>query len=139
MNVKKLVLAWLAGFAVMFLLSGLWYELLMADYYNVQFADVERIKPLFLWIVIGYLIGSFLLAYIYPIGYKGGPPVKEGMKFGFFMGLIMILPIELILYGVHTVPLGATFIDIIYQVLEKTIGGTFIGLVYGTISQAGSD
>ncbi len=135
MNIKKLVSAWLAGFIVMFSLSGLWYMVLMPDYYSVQFADVARAEPLFTWIVLGYLVVSFLLAYIYPIGYKGKSPLKEGLRFGFFMGLIIALPMGLILYGVHTYPLTATLVDIIYLVVEKTIGGIVIGFVYGSSAE----
>ena len=131
MNTKKLVFAWLAGFVAMFLLSGLWYMVLMPDYYGTQFADVSRAEPLFTWIVFGYLVGSFLLAYIYPIGYKGESPLKEGLRFGFFMGLLLAVPSMFIGYAVNTYPLSGTMVDIIYQIVEKTIGGGVIGYVYG--------
>ena len=132
MDTKKLITAWIASFIVMFSLSGLWYMVLMPEYYSVQFADVERTEPLFTWIVLGYLVVSFLLAYIYPFGFKGNSPMKEGLRFGFIMGLIIALPLGLIFYGVHTIPLSATLIDTIYMVVEKTIGGVVIGFVYGS-------
>ena len=131
-------LAWLTGFVVMFLLSGLWYMGIMGDYYNEQFAEVNRAAPMMLWIVLGYLVASFLLAYIYPIGYKGGAPAKEGLRFGLFMGLVMSLPVGLILYGVNTIPLSGTLVDTIYQVVEKTIGGLVIGIVYGSSAKTTS-
>ena len=136
MNFKKLVFAWLAGFFAMFLLSGLWYMVLMADYYSVQFADVSRAEPLFTWIVLGYLAVSFLMAYIYPMGYKGLSPVNEGIRFGFFMGLIIAVPSMFIAYAVNTIPLTGSMVDIIYQIVEKTIGGGVIGYVYGSSAEA---
>jgi len=136
MNAKKLVLAWLAGFVVMFLLSGLWYLVIMKNYYQVQFSEVNRAEPMILWIFLGYLIAAFLMAYIYPIGYKGGSPAGEGLKFGILIGLLMALPVGLIFYGAYTIPLSGTFVDIIYQVIEKSIGGVIIGLVYGRSKQA---
>ena len=136
MNSKKLVFAWLAGFVAMFLLSGLWYMVLMPDYYATQFADVSRAEPFFTWIVLGYLVGSFLLAYIYPVGYKGGSPVKEGLRFGFFMGLIIAVPAMFIAYAVNTIPLSGTMVDTIYQIVEKMIGGGVIGYVYGGSTKA---
>ena len=135
MNVKKLVMSAIAGFIVMFIISGLWYMVLMKGYYNDQFADVYRPEFKMVWIVIGYLVWAFLMAYIYPIGYKGGPPVKEGLKFGILVGLISVLPIGLVLYGAHTVPLTGTLVDAIYHVVEKGIGGIVIGVVYGNITE----
>lgn len=139
MNLKKLVFAWLAGFVAMFLLSGLWYMVLMPDYYSAQFADVSRAEPLFTWIVLGYLVGSFLMAYIYPIGYKGMSPINEGLRFGFFMGLIIAIPAMFIAYAVNTIPLSGTMVDTIYQIVEKTIGGGVIGLVYGSGAEVEED
>ncbi len=138
MNVKKLVMSAIAGFVVMFIISGLWYLVLMKGYYNDQFADVNRPEFKMVWIVIGYLVWAFLMAYIYPIGYKGGPPVKEGLKFGILVGLISVLPISLVLYGAHTVPLTGTLVDAIYHVVEKGIGGIVIGIVYGNITESTS-
>ncbi len=138
MNVKKLVMSAIAGFIVMFIISGLWYLVLMKGYYNDQFADVNRPEFKMVWIVIGYLVWAFLMAYIYPIGYKGGPPVKEGLKFGILIGLISVLPIGLVLYGAHTVPLTGTLVDAIYHVVEKGIGGIVIGVVYGNITESTS-
>ena len=131
MNGKKLALAGIAGFVVMFISSGIWYMALMADYYDEQFAAVSREEPLMMWIIIGYLVTALLLAYVYPFGYKGGNPVKEGLRFGFTMGLVMMLPMALITYAVNPVPGSALTVDTIYQVVEKSIGGIVIGLVYG--------
>ncbi len=139
MNVKKLVLAGLAGFVIMLLLNGLWHMVLMSDYYRTNFADVERAEPIIIWIVIAALVGSFLLAYIYPFGYKGGSPIKEGMRFGLLMGLVMAVPSMLSLYGVYTIPLTGTLIEIIFQIVLVTIGGIVIGFVYGSGAKARSE
>jgi hypothetical protein len=142
MNVKKLVLAGLAGFVVMFLLALLWYTVTQG-FYTAQFSGIERPEPeasrFIWWIVLGYLVGSFLMAYIYPIGYKGGAPVKEGLRFGLLMGLIMTLPVVLILYGGYSFPQAGLLVDAIYQVIEKTIGGAVIALVYGSSAMVESD
>jgi hypothetical protein len=138
MNCKKLILATVLGFVVMFLISGLWYLIIMKGYYNEQFSEVFRQESKMIWIAIGYLVGAFLLALIYPIGYKGGAPMNEGLRFGILMGLLIALPMGLTLYGVYTIPLIPTIINIVYQVVEKGIGGLFIGLVYGKSSKSAS-
>jgi hypothetical protein len=131
-DTKKLITAGISSFIVMFSLSGLWYMVLAANYYSEQYAVIERAAPLFAWIVLAYLVLSFLLAYIYPFGFKGNSPMKEGLRFGFIMGLVIALPMGFIYYAVYTFPLSGTLIDIIYQVVEKTIGGGVIGFVYGS-------
>jgi uncharacterized membrane protein YjgN (DUF898 family) len=131
MKSNKWVLAWLIGFIVMFLVSGLWYLMLMADYNSVQFSEVQRAEFKTLWIIIGYIVGAFLLAIIYPIGYKGGAPIKEGLRFGLLMGLVIALPYGLVLHAIYMIPLEGALVNTIYQVVEKCIGGMVIGLVYG--------
>ncbi len=123
----------------MFLLSGLWYMVIMGNYYSEQFAEVNRTETMMIWIVLGYLVASFLMAYIYPFGYKDGTPTKEGLRFGIFMGLIMALPAGLVFYGVYTIPFLGILINTTYQVVEKTIGGVVIGLVFGRSAEARSD
>jgi len=138
MNMKKCALAALAGFAVMFSISGLWYLVIMGNFYSTQFAEVNRPDDNMLWIVIGYIVAAILLAFIYPIGYKGGDPVKEGLRFGILIGLIMTLPMALILFGVYKFPLTGSLVNTIYQVVEKSIGGIVIGLVYGRGFKSGA-
>ncbi len=137
MNMKKCVLAALAGFAVMFSISGLWYLVIMRNFYSTQFAEVNRPEENMIWIVIGYIVAAILLAFIYPIGYKGGDPAKEGLRFGILMGLIMILPVAFILFGVYKFPLTGSLVDTIYQIVEKSIGGVVIGLVFGRGGKSG--
>ncbi len=55
------------------------------------------------------------------------------------MGLVIAIPYSLILYATYTIPLTATLIDIVYQVVEITIVGIVIGYVYGSGAKAGSD
>lgn len=138
MNGKKWFFAGLAGFVVMFLLSGLWYMVIMAGFYQTQGAAVNREQFNFLFIVLGYLVMAFLMSYIYPIGYKGGPPAKEGLRFGVLIGLLVWLSSNLILYGVYNVTLPVTLVDSIWHVVEEGIGGIVIAFVYGTASAESS-
>lgn len=131
MNAKKLTLATIVAFIIMVLLSSLWYMVIMGDYYDREFTEVQRPEFKMAWIFIGYLVAALLMAYIYPIGYRGGSPAGEGLRFGLLIGLIMALPSALVYYGVWTIPFGATLIDAIYLIIEKIAGGLVIGLIYG--------
>ena len=61
------------------------------------------------------------------------------MRFGLLFGLIVAVPAMLSLYGVYTIPLTGTLIEIIFQIVMITIGGIVIGLVYGSGAKAGSE
>ena len=138
MNVKKWFLAGLVGFVVMFILSGLWYMLIMDAFYREQVGGLMREQYNFIFIVLGYLVMAFLMSYIYPIGYKGGSPAKEGLRFGVLIGLLVWLSSNLILYGAHNMTLSATLVDSGWHVVEEGIGGLVIALVYGTASTKSS-
>ena len=138
MNVKKWFLAGLVGFVVMFILSGLWYMLIMDAFYREQAGALMREEYNFIFIVLGYLVMAFLMSFIYPIGYKGGSPAKEGLRFGVLIGLLVWLSSNLILYGAHNMTLSATLVDSGWHVVEEGIGGLVIALVYGTASTKSS-
>lgn len=136
MNGKKLAYATLAGFAVMFILSAIWYSGVMADYYEEAMAGVYNAnaildEPNLVFIAIGYLFYAFIMAYMFPIGYKGGSAVSEGLKFGAIIGVLITVPLTFINMGLLSASAGPALVDAIYQIVEKAIGGIVIAKVYG--------
>ena len=132
MDFKKFIIALVAGFVVMFLLSGLWHVLIMGDFYKANTPSAMEQHQL-QFIALGYLILAVLMSYIYPKGYQGGTPVTEGLKFGIVIGLLWILPVSVVLSGVITGYSGKLLIvDSVWHIVEQGIGGIVIGLVYGS-------
>jgi len=131
MDTKKLALSLLAGFVVMFLLGFLWHQFIMSGFYDDQLGDIARPEPKVGFIVLGYLVLALLMAYIYPIGSKGGSPTLEGLKFGALMGLLWILPHGLVYVGVANFTFTYAIVDGLWHVVEEGLGGVVIGLVYG--------
>ena len=86
MDFKKFIIALIAGFIVMFLLSGLWHVLILGDFYR-SLTPMVRKQYQMPYIALGYFVFAVLMAYIYPKGYQGGNPVPEGLRFGILMGL----------------------------------------------------
>jgi len=134
MNGKKWFLAGLAGFAVMFALSGLWYMVLMSKFYRAQDQGIMREQFNFLFIVLGYIVLAFLMSLIYPVGYKGGSPAKEGLRFGVLIGLVVWLTANLTIHGVLKNTLASALVDSVWHIVEQGIGGIAIALVYGKSS-----
>ena len=82
-------------------------------------------------IAVGHLVLALLMAWVYPIGYKGGSPVKEGLRFGAVIGLIWILPWSVIIYGIWNLPLAVVLVDSAWHVVEEGLAGLAVGLIYG--------
>ena len=131
MDTKKMLYAWLAGAAGMLILGGLWHTVIMGDFYNEQGATAIRQEPKMLFIILGILVMALLMAYMYPLGYKGGSPVTEGLKFGVLIGLLVFLTFNLILHGAFNVTLAGALVDAGWHVVEEGVGGIIIAMVYG--------
>ena len=134
MEPKKMIGAWLGSFAVMFLLSFVWYGWLMMEYNMVNYAEVnlpmeDFSMPL---LVVGYLIQAFMLSYIFPIGFGGGPAVKEGIRFGVILGILFALPGAFIFAAVYKMPLPANIVNAVYHIVEFAAGGIVIAKIYGS-------
>ena len=130
MNTKMLY-AWLAGAAGMIILGGLWHTVIMGDFYSEQGAAAIRQEPKMFFIILGILVMALLMAYMYPLGYKGGSPVTEGLKFGVLIGLLVFLTFNLIMHGAFNVTLAGALVDAGWHVVEEGVGGIIIALVYG--------
>lgn len=133
MDTKKMMMAWLGGFLVMFVMGGIWHDVVVGDYNMTAYAEVNLSEEDFslAYIGIGYLIFTFMMAYMYPIGYGGGSALNEGMKFGIMMGIIMSFPRAFIYAGAYKMPLIANLYDGTYHLIEIAIGGIVIAKIYG--------
>ena len=132
MDLKKMLFAIIASFVAMFALSGLWHTFFMADFYATDRPTVAFAEPKMQFVVLGYFILALLMAYIYPLGYKGGSSVTEGLKFGILIGLLWMLPEAVVLFGVFESSGTVLVVDAIWHLVEQGIGGIVIGLVYGS-------
>lgn len=130
MNATKLLLATVVGFVVIFVLSGLWHSLIMGDFYADQAAAVSRPEMNMGMVIVGNVILALLMSYMFPMGYKGGAAVGEGLRFGVLVGLLWTLPLELIFVGVWNVPLTLALVDSGWHVVEEGLAGIAIAMVY---------
>jgi hypothetical protein len=128
MNIKKFVLATLAGGAAMWLTAGAWHMWIMRHFYAVGHGAHHSGTG---YIAVAYLVLGLLMAYMYPIGYKGGKPLFEGLRFGVLIGLVWVLPHTLAMLGAHGGSLWRVLINAAWHVIEQGIGGIIVGLIYG--------
>lgn len=115
----------------MCIISVVWYGFVIADFNSAQFSEVLRDDSTFSMqkITIGYVLLPLFLTLIYPLGYKGGKFIEEGLRFGLLMGLFWALPAAFINSGAYKFPLGAVLVDAFYHIGEITIGGIVVALV----------
>lgn len=132
MSAKKIILSGLAGFLLLVVLMIVWHGPILGKWYDeqAQLAGIQRTEPNFAIMLLVYLILGFVMAFIYPIGYKGGNPVIEGLRFGFLIGLVWSLPM-IMLWTVWTLPTKLIWVDSLWHFVEKIIAGVVIAIVYG--------
>ena len=126
---SKLIAA-VGAWAVMFGLSFLWHEVLMAAYYAAILPSVARAEPIIGVIALGYLITAVVMTLLYPVGYKGGSGMTEGLRFGAVIGLLWWLPANVVLSGVYETTLTSGLVDGVWHIVEGAAGGVVIGLVH---------
>jgi uncharacterized membrane protein YvlD (DUF360 family) len=128
MKTKKFMLAALLACVVMWLLAGLWHEIIMAQFYQRETEASHEGTGI---ILIAYLVLGVIMAYIYPIGYKGNKPALEGLRFGFVIGILWVFPHELVMAGAHGNSISYVFKNALWHLVEQGVGGMVIGIVYG--------
>ncbi len=122
----------IGSFIVCFLLNNIltiaWYTF-TAEANTVPF---KREQPDYLLLQLNHIVFAFILAYVYPMGYKGGNLVTEGFRFGVLMGILMFLPTGLVVRGIWQVPANLMFVyNTIFHAIASGICGIGIAFIYG--------
>ena len=138
MNAKKMIRATILAFIVMFILGGLWHAILMVDFYKELLTPESREPHQIQFIASGVFLLALSMAYLYPKGYRGGSPIKEGLVFGVIMGLIWIIPHGLVMHGMTATSGKLLLVDGLWHLFEQGMGGIVIASVYGRDSESTS-
>ena len=134
MNTKMIVAA-VAGGLTLFLLGGLIYVLLLADFFTV---DVSRDPANLLYIVPGELVFGCLLAWV--LSCYGTSTVVDGAKNGALIGFLIALGYGLIMYGTTTIAdLTLYLVDSVVWAVRFACAGAVIGWWYGRGATANGD
>jgi len=115
MNSKKLGLSVIGTFFVMFLLSTIWNLFIVRNFVESSIS-IARPEPIVAFVAVGYLVLAGFMVFLYPkIIQTNISVVKNGFKFGILIGLLWMLPFNIILHGVYEFPQIALFIDTLWQ------------------------
>ena len=136
MNWTRFALAGVAGFVVSFATGAIWHIPLFGDFYAEQIAEIARPGRGVGLIAVASVVRGFLFAYIYPLGYSGGSPLREGAKFGLLMGLVTAFPTAVYYSQVAFASMAFMWVELIFWVIQGPMIGVAIAYVFG--SQAGA-
>ena len=125
-----LIKAWLAGAVTMMALGGLFHLVLAGDYFASQLPESAAMPGPGL-VVLFVLPVTLIMAHLYPKGYESGAPPVEGFRFGALLGLIMVIPLNVLFVSMFGVGMGAALLDIPWHVIEQGATGAVIATVYG--------
>lgn len=135
---KKILVAWIASFAAMFALAGIFNAVIIHDFVveNIQAAFL-RSPPNMLFIAVGYLLLSFLMTIIYPRVVKTSMfSFSFALGFGMVAGISWLLPYGFVLHGAYIFPAMALVIDTGWALIEQGLGGLIIGFTYSRFQTA---
>lgn len=128
---KRPLLAGLAAFVVMFVMSGVWNAVIMVGFYAANAPANARAPEdqSMLWIGVGYALLVAFMTFLYAQSFKAKPAVAESIQFGSLFGLIATLPLYVILYAIWDISLTHVIVDSLYHAVEASIGAVVLGAV----------
>ena len=121
------------AFVILFIADYLWFGVLFTNWLSEYMPGSKGPENIPLH-AVGELCFAALLAYIYPIGYKGGSPITEGAKFGFLMGLVYSLPGHIHTYAAMGGAKRVACFFVANGIVMGIIGGIAVAKIYGNKS-----
>jgi hypothetical protein len=139
MNVQRFVIAGIVVFIAFVILENILVQgVLLKGAYEAT-ADVwrEDMMSKMGLLYLNTLILSFLLVFIFHKGYEGRG-LAEGLRFGFWLGLLMNLSMALGSYAAFPIPGSLAFQWFIYGMIVYLIVGVIIAAIYKPAGAAGA-
>lgn len=132
---KQFIISGIVTSVVALLLGGIVHAgLLNSEYAKLPnlMRTMEDSQNYFHYIIIAHLIIGFALTWIYRQGMNPAKPVvAQGMRFGFAIACVMVIPIYLIYYAVQPMPESL----VIKQIIFDTIGTVILGIVVAYLNR----
>ena len=110
------------------ILAGLYQQ--HAELWLSEAQMQSRIPAMFL----GQLFFSLLFCFIYTKGIREGG-ASEGLRYGFWLGLLLSLPIFFIRWSVELSPGILIFLQSLFEFIAIIILGIVLGAVYGKVEK----
>lgn len=123
----RLIIATLASGLGMWILAGLWHNLILPLLNENIHPHHEGIGVM----LAAYLILALIMSYLYSIIFKGKKAYLEGLKLGIIVGILWVFPHGLAMAGIHGTSIFYEIKNTLWHVFEQGTGGIIIALIYG--------
>ena len=122
----KLLLSTLAGGFAMWVVGGLWHNLILPIFDS----NVQAHHDGLVIVLISYFILAFLMAYLFLLSYQEHKSViGEGLKIGVLVGILWVFPHGLAMAGTHDTSIVYEIQNTLYHMVEQGIGGVIIAFI----------
>lgn len=111
---------------VMWIVAGVWHDLIMASLYENTHASHQGLGLL----LIAYFVLATLMVALYPAFRWSSRRVVNGLLFGAVVGLLWVLPHGLAMAGAHGSSLVYVLKNSAWHMVEQGIGGLVLALLY---------
>lgn len=133
MNIKKFIFATISYVALSMALAIPWHMIWFHDLYT-EMGAFTRSNPVMPLGMLSMCIQGAVIAYLYPLFYRGGIPVIQGIKFSLLMGLVVYSVMGFTMAAkidINPIPVFLAY-SAMFQCIQFTVTGTALGLIYGT-------
>jgi hypothetical protein len=128
---KKLWTGFIAVFLVLAVLEFIVNVVLLKSAYmeTAHLWRPEGEMKIWLFYVV-YLFIAYFFALIFSKGYEG-KGVMEGIRYGFYVGMMMAVPMAYGTYGAMPIPYSLALQWFVYGLIEYIVAGAVIAMVWG--------
>ncbi len=128
---KKLWLGVLVVFVVLAVCETIVNMLLMSSAYMATAALWRPQAEMKVWLFyVIYVFVAFFFTLIFSKGYEG-KGVAEGLRYGFYVGMMMAVPMAYGTYASMPVPYSLALQWFLYGLVEYMLCGVAVAVVYG--------
>jgi hypothetical protein len=131
MNWARFILSAVVGYVVLVAAGGLWHLEWFKSLYAVQLAKVARPAPLLAGIAAAEGVRAVVFALVYAMAYRGGPPWREGLRFGLLMALLSAAAFGITFAQHEVASLTWLWMETAFFLVQCGIVGVVIGYCYG--------
>lgn len=129
LSIKKIILTTTISGLGMWVVAGLWHNMIMPRLYEDTHTNHEGI---FIMLIAYFVLASFMV-FLYPFLFKESKSVVRGLKLGIFVGVLWIFPYTLAMAGAHETSIVYVFKNTIWHMVEQGIGGGLIAFVHNPV------
>ena len=130
-KILKLSLSAVIGGFAMWVIGGLWHNLILPLISSNAQAHHEGLAVT----LAAYILLALLMGYIFLVSYANEKSVLiKGIKVGVIIGIIWVFPHGLSMAATHGDSITHEFANGLYHIFEQGIGGIIIGAILGRLS-----